>query len=161
MSKKAGGVSSAADPRANGSNVRSLATSSMLIPQHLERPLESSGPTYAVVTRLGWCASAPLCAQKRAKPRSRRQTHSAVKSSRRSGRASPRPGDKRHAGLIVADVLGGALGGKASGGQQLHHVGFAVVREPEAGAQPPVVGEHRAHEAAERGEQKAVRGAKA
>ena len=55
----------------------------------------------------------------------------------------------------------GALCGKSGGGELLQHRRFAVAGEAEARAQPPVIGEERAHQAGDRGEEKSVGGAEA
>src|SRR5215510_6810867 len=76
-------------------------------------------------------------------------------------RYSRPPRDKGHARLVVADIGVSAARRKSAAGELGDHRRLAVAREPEIEAQAPVVGDKRAHEADERGAEKAVRRAKA
>src|SRR5262249_58621282 len=68
--------------------------------------------------------------------------------------------DEGHARGVVADIGGSAARRKSTAGELGDHRRLAIAREPEIEAQAPVVGDKRAHEADERGAEKAVRCAK-
>ena len=61
----------------------------------------------------------------------------------------------------MADILVHALRGEPDGGKLVQHRRFAVAREPKPRTQAPIVGEQRAREAGDRGDEEAVGGGEA